>query len=289
MMRVRVQNFFASTFSTRRFRGSRLLLLLVLLAGALATGQARASSRVARHDGSAEHLAVHAPALILGQVTAAPTLRERAAGAYGRIAPRLQPFFQRIRALRFLPSASSFEKVMVVLTFLYVVIALSQWYVIRRNVGRLERPWIIAAPQSINPQPPGFTSVKLKVSSCGRSPGWVTSLTVFFKKAKLAGLPKEPDYRCTADQEVGEFVLPPGGEHLEDRGYMISREESEEIANVNSSTYVLYGKIDYRDVIGKKHETRFCYVYRPPQKLLGMQIAPDSFVPGGPPSYTRHT
>lgn len=178
---------------------------------------------------------------------------------------------------------------MVLLTFLYVVIALSQWYVIRRNVARLERPWIIAAPQSINPQPPGFTSVKLKVSSCGRSPGWVTSLTVFFKKTKLAGLPKEPDYRCAAEDAVGEFVLPPGGEHLEDRGYMISREESEEIANVNGNTYILYGKIDYRDVIGKNHETRFCYVYRPPQKLLGLQIAPDTFVPGGPPSYTRHT
>ncbi|HEV2494419.1 MAG TPA: hypothetical protein VG204_15245 [Terriglobia bacterium] len=191
--------------------------------------------------------------------------------------------------MRIWPSASSFEKMMVLLTSLYVLISLSQWYVIRRNVARLERPWIIAAPQNVSPQPPGFTSIAVKISSCGRSPGWITGLTVFFKKAKVAGLPKEPDYRCPADQVVGEFVLPPGGERLEDRGFMISREESDEIANVNSSTYMLYGKIDYRDVIGKKHETRFCFVYRPPYKLMGMQIAPDSFVPGGPPSYTRHS
>lgn len=262
----------------------------MLFAGAPARGEARGCETAVTHHGcyASHHRAIRPAALLVIQ-SSPERFRQRAAAAYGTIKQRLQPLFQRIRALRFLSSASSFEKVMILLTFLYVVIALAQWRVIRRNVARLERPWIIAAPQSINPQPPGFTRVKLKVSSCGRSPGWVTSLTVFFKKTKLAGLPKEPDYRCAAEDAVGEFVLPPGGEHLEDRGYMISREESEEIANVNGNTYILYGKIDYRDVIGKNHETRFCYVYRPPQKLLGMQIAPDTFVPGGPPSYTRHT
>jgi hypothetical protein len=79
-------------------------------------------------------------------------------------------------------------------------------------------------------------------------------------------------------------VLIPKGKVL--RGLTIP---ATRMAPVELGEYVLdvFGIVEYRDVFGRSHETRYCYGYKPGP--TNADPAPRDFYVDGPPTYIKAT
>ena len=130
-------------------------------------------------------------------------------------------------------------------------------------------------------------NVVCTIKNYGKTPAWVTALGL---KRHLVengqALPDEPNYKNKDEEQVqprGEVILPPG-ESIQ----QVVRLLPPQVADVRTKklTLYVYGYIRYRDAFGQRRQTKFCHEYRVP---IGMDLRPEGFYEGGPPSYTSQT
>jgi hypothetical protein len=199
------------------------------------------------------------------------------------------------------PLPSLTDWIIACVTSLYAVIAFYTLRTIKRQADlseramtSLERPWIDVKLISLNGGPTGneptITVVRLKLINYGRSPALITRSWLDFTRVIVSSLSEEPDYPAT---EGGPFVnvAPNRATPTIQVGIQLTGEEALAIAaQPRERTLMLYGYVDYRDVFGKEHQTRYCYFYFPPAtaRIPAFPI-PGSLVMGGPPNYNRQT
>jgi hypothetical protein len=158
-----------------------------------------------------------------------------------------------------------------------------------------ERAWILSEVHDVKVTMhaeyalPILISFDLHFKNHGRTPGRITRTSAWLDAVEnLAALPLTPDYRNI--ETFGEFPIPvvTGKSHamftgfndrfLEEKGELISQGEAIQCA---------YGFIEYLDIFGDPHETRFCYKYtitQPPGKPLSHGLTK-----WGHPEYNRVT
>lgn len=154
-----------------------------------------------------------------------------------------------------------------------------------------ERAWMVSKSISelptysaIGHQPDTF-QIRFLLANMGRTPAWITGMgsrANLLPKGKT--LPLEPEYDWAGPFPSEGTVLPPDA----------NIPQGVDITLVNLSqldsgviTLYFYGVVQYRDIFRKKHETKYCYVFK-----LGpnpSDPSPRDFYIGGPAGYNRAT
>lgn len=160
-----------------------------------------------------------------------------------------------------------------------------------------ERPWLIHAiertergvgafdqqAKDIQKRQSAFT---VTIHNRGRTPAeLVTVFESFAFTKKGEELPEVPDYGCPTELRQQRILSPNEPAHA-----LLSTFTLEQALEADFPSNELqtgekwcwrYGHVIYKNVIdGKRHETRFCYIYL---------AEADSFIISGPPEYSRHT
>jgi hypothetical protein len=166
-------------------------------------------------------------------------------------------------------------------------------FVVFRNQLRAskisERAWVVPNIVSSEPQDEGGMAdgfqVMCLLENRGRTPAWLTALGSRGQLVKLSGaLPQKPEYTWASPFPPEGTVLPPDG-HIE-QGFPL---KAGDLSHIEAGTSVLYvyGAVKYRDIYGDKHETKYCFVFRP--KPTGDNPAPRGFYIAGPAGYNSAT
>jgi len=199
------------------------------------------------------------------------------------------------------PEATVAEWIMVGITAAYVIVALFTLRAIKHQADlseqamtSLERPWIDVKLVSLNGGPignqPTITVVGFRFINYGKSPARIIRSWLHFRKVIPSSLPPEPIY---GEMPEGPMVnlAPAKMTPVIQVGANLTAEEALAIAvDPKQLTVMLFGYVDYTDVFGKDHQTRFCYFYYPPSSIiLPVMPIPGSLQMGGPPSYNRQT
>jgi hypothetical protein len=152
-----------------------------------------------------------------------------------------------------------------------------------------ERSWVLARVDDTGLRErlelrDSVTRLVCNVQNCGKTLALLESLSVKMDRVeKIDSLPEEPDYG-SPDVWINGLPLAPNG-FTQRMFYLtfLDRSSVEQSANF----LYLYGQVIYRDVYGDRHETRFCYRFRPRWREADPQTAGFEF--GGPPSYNQAT
>jgi hypothetical protein len=149
-----------------------------------------------------------------------------------------------------------------------------------------ERAWIVDLPPGLPTRnPDGDTEIRWQLENRGRTPAWVTSLGSAAQIVAAGGPPPAiPPYTMSGPFPPQGTVLTPNGKI--ERGLTIPFAN---MTAVEAGTHALYvfGIAEYRDIFGSKHETRYCYRFKPGPTPA--DPAPRDFYVNGPPSYNRAT
>ena len=153
-----------------------------------------------------------------------------------------------------------------------------------RATRTAERAWIVQkAPGPPTRNPDGDYEIRWELQNRGHTPAWVTSLgsagTIVHADQNL---PETPQYTMAGPFPPEGTVLSPEGKVL--RGLTIPFDQ---MTAVEQGTHTLYvvGMVEYRDVFGSKHETRYCYRFKTGPTAI--DTSPRDFYVDGPPSYIR--
>jgi hypothetical protein len=122
--------------------------------------------------------------------------------------------------------------------------------------------------------------VKCKIRNTGRTPAWITSMgacAYFVKDEK--DLPKTPNYTRAGPFAGKGTLLSPDA--FTETGVPVTQQQAEQVRRGEMTLY-FSGFVQYRDIFGEKHETRYCYQLKPSHDLTG---APSEFYVGGPDRY----
>ena len=154
----------------------------------------------------------------------------------------------------------------------------------------LERPWVIVTPKfdgwAFAPARfPLPLTLQWSATNYGRSPAWLIRGAVDFQVMVRDGMPKAPTYPPW--EPCNEFPLPNAETpHSDISGVPVSQVEHQKIL-AGSACLVFYGRIEYRDVLGQSHQTRFCFVWQVESTGLGQSLL--VYRPGGPQGWTSYT
>jgi hypothetical protein len=134
------------------------------------------------------------------------------------------------------------------------------------------------------------------IMNIGRTPAKITKIVVFpYLTPQPLGpssempppLPPEPGYSGPRGIGVERDVILAPNNGINPVRIEIDGQDALEVVKRELTLYV-YGFVDYFDVVGRPHQTRFCWLYWP--RLLG-DPTPESFIVAGntPASFTRCT
>jgi hypothetical protein len=163
---------------------------------------------------------------------------------------------------------------------------------VSRALTRLERPWILTSLTSVTAISfATATSTEIKATLCfrnyGRSPGRITHLYMKFENIRVKPLPTKPDYGL---DETRPFILPP---HQAQTYPLTISLTSEDIATIhnqpNKPSLAIYGRVKYKDTLGRRHWTVFCFYYRQDCVDTGKTSATNGWFAGGWSHYNRET
>lgn len=165
----------------------------------------------------------------------------------------------------------------------------------------IERAWVIASPVTKNPalgfipepgDPIGSDQRNIficAIKSVGNNPARLIDATVAYQQiGSLEDIPKEPMYGKGPLNELPLIkedsfsvvaILQPNS--------ILSKQDMITILTTNKQSLYAYGRVIYKDVFGKEHETRFGYVYH---FTKGGDPRPSEFRRDGlPAAYNRAT
>lgn len=152
-----------------------------------------------------------------------------------------------------------------------------------------ERAWVVpnivsSLPESEKDMPHGF-QVICRIENKGRTPAWLTATGSRGQFLK-AGTPlsPEPTYTWAGPFPPEGTVLPPKG--CIEQGISL---EASALPSIEAGTtaFYMYGAIKYRDIYGEKHETKYCFVFKP--RPTADNPAPRDFYIAGPEGYNLAT
>jgi hypothetical protein len=123
------------------------------------------------------------------------------------------------------------------------------------------------------------------VRNNGKTPAWITAAGSNGRWVTDQNpLPKDPDYiRMGPFTNEGQ-LLPPSA--WLDQGFPLDKTRIDKVLRKEMSLYV-YGFVEYRDVYGDTHLTRYCYRAKAAQDLNHSH--PLDFYIDGPDGYLRAT
>ena len=123
------------------------------------------------------------------------------------------------------------------------------------------------------------------VFNSGKTPARVTSATVNFVCEDPATLPDKPDYNIpNVSERQTEFLLPPSREFRGTVGAALGAPTIRELFG-GDRALIIYGFMNYTDVLNRQHETRYCFICKFPR----FWPAPMVFNPSGKPNYILYT
>jgi hypothetical protein len=167
-----------------------------------------------------------------------------------------------------------------------------------RTLYDVQRPWVLAFtvkwPSGVFPLPigddttPAPAVIAYSFKNFGTTPAWLTDAQgLFIKTADLNNLPPEPVY--FPSDFTHEVVVAPDSPTSEVMLPLFPNPmlTPEEIRSVERREWFLYayGIIKYRDIHGRKHETRWGWVYFVP---IGLDFTRNMRL-AGPKAYNRYT
>jgi hypothetical protein len=188
----------------------------------------------------------------------------------------------------------------VYVTIAYVIVAICQWAAIRRqaniaerSITELERPWLIVQPGhldwpfkqgGVSANPPFVVTIRWSAINTGRSPAFLTNLSVSFVCAPIPVESERPEYELFND--FAEMPIPPNGAHSGEQKVQITDSVFEDIKNYKSCLK-FYGFLEYHDPSRKNlHKTRFCAYWYMLNSSFPWML---TFVPVGPRDYIEYT
>jgi len=218
----------------------------------------------------------------------------------------------------------TFTGLLAAVAFLQVVALLMQWWMIRRQAEHFrcsERTWVVGMPLSFSPElrptwEPGDPPIpaderkanvhlfNVTIKNIGKTVAQIdeTAARYVYVEQSLSTLPEIPDYGQTSSDN-GALLVPNDEVWICVRltTAVINRREAiqgvesgllnrRQIAAIETAQDFLYayGFVKYRDIFGKRRETRFGYVYHFPRPgELGDGKA--RFQPDGPYEYNKAT
>jgi hypothetical protein len=150
-----------------------------------------------------------------------------------------------------------------------------------------ERAWVV--PVLPDPQAKNLGQdavIRWHVENRGRTPAWVTSLGSAAKIIKAGDeLPKEPPYTMAGPFTKEGTVLPPEGKAS--RGVTIPAANIDAVEKGDQYLLYIFGIVEYRDIFGSKHETRYCCRFKPGP--TSADPAPRDYYVDGPAAYNTAT
>jgi hypothetical protein len=167
-------------------------------------------------------------------------------------------------------------------TIVLAIVGIFQFFATRTA----ERAWIVP----VLPDPPSKNLgqdavIRWHVENRGRTPAWVTSLGSAAKIIKAGDeLPKEPSYTMAGPFTKVGTVLPPEGKAS--RGVTIPAANMDAVEKGDQYLLYIFGIVEYRDIFGSKHETRYCCRFKPGPSA---DPAPRDFYVDGPAAYNTAT
>ncbi len=114
---------------------------------------------------------------------------------------------------------------------------------------RNERPWImVEGDWPTNPPAgiPGWSAIKWSAVNVGKSPAFLTKLSVEVKIVPLA-IPDERPHYLEAES-FAKFIIPPNGRHSADIPFVIDATQGS-VLYESSHCIIFYGQIDYFDTL----------------------------------------
>ena len=164
----------------------------------------------------------------------------------------------------------------VYVTIVYVIVAIFQWAAINeqaittRELAYLEMPWINVKPIPVDPLnwpftqttgaiPPFLITVKWHAKNMGRSPAFLTNLSINFKPVPYPVANEIPQYDLFA--EFSEMLIGPNGDsHDSEWPLEINQADLQGIMN-HQMCIGFYGFAEYYDTLRKEKcvSRFFCY------------------------------
>lgn len=171
-----------------------------------------------------------------------------------------------------------------------------------QNLRDVERAWFVmeqlVAPAELdhfsltNPTP---ITAQFTFKNCGRTPAKITKSSFFFGLVDTtSGLPEVPQYRpedaTSGYPKQGLLVVQSETSNVGVQ-FMDGKEDFKpsQLVDIRNGTslLVIYGFVLYTDAFRRRHELRFCYIYRP--KKGANNWMGGEFKLEGPKSYNSHT
>jgi hypothetical protein len=156
-----------------------------------------------------------------------------------------------------------------------------------RDYRTRERAWVLVTIDHHAPIDFGADAYRFagRMENYGATPARIIRRDHFHAYVQRGEhLPKKPKYLTEmGGEQFGFHISPKGGEPLYWTG---SKTGMEDIKKGERILY-FYGRVQYRDIFGRKRETRYCYRYYPTiEDSIDTHFG---FFPEGPPEYTRMT
>ena len=166
------------------------------------------------------------------------------------------------------------EWVAVFVTIVYVVVAaltlgaiLYQAVTANRNARRTERPWLLieglrfTETVSLQGRASGIPSVfHCIIRNYGRTPARITALYMRTDISTSGVTPPHPEIYKLGDSSVYPHVIPQGDNRPHEAIFDAPLTDKDHVMILSGISFVwAYGIVRYRDVHGKRYETRVCY------------------------------
>jgi len=158
----------------------------------------------------------------------------------------------------------------------------------RDALTKLERPWVFIVPKkaTIRQTSDGLhlISVEITITNAGRSPAWLVNSALSHQRKIAEPLPEEPAYQ---DYRHGPTPVVPNENGTPKWLRTVLLKEQVDAFVGGTLQVFFYGRVQYSDVFGDEHETRFCMNVHPPLLDIPKDGKPISCWPQfeGPPSY----
>jgi hypothetical protein len=174
---------------------------------------------------------------------------------------------ERIRRVEVVSQPFDWAAVAAVVVAVLSMIFVWQQVRVMRNS---ERAWMTGDPEfnifTKPPDPAGCILYPASFRNCGRSPARISEAGLSLKKAlgSLTNIPKNPSYEKREIILVNRLLVPNDLFALTAPPTPLSVEEYQSLRERKLFLYA-HGFVKYRDIFGKKRETRFCHYYRIPE------------------------
>ena len=149
-----------------------------------------------------------------------------------------------------------------------------------------ERAWLVSDIGTIEETPTNQThQVKVQIRNNGNTPAWVTAAgSNGWWVTDQNPLPRTPKYTLMQPFTKDGQLLPPTASF--EQGFPLEKARIDRAVKKEVFLYV-FGFVEYRDIYGNKHLTRYCYQAKPPLDLNHPQQL--DFYIDGPDEYLKAT